>query len=380
MNEFCLLSFVGKEKRRNLSSYSFLIYVGLMSFSKAIGLDRTNQSYLVLGAVAGVFALLSILLNDYSFREYILMLLSGVFTVVVFYTTHQFAPVCLYLLLWAAKRANENKTAEMMFCVWLSGFILVVGLALAGVIPNNIRYDDIHGTMRYAMGYKKDNAFQMTLFIVVSLWGYVVKKKKVWMYVILLLVDYLAFKMSDSRAGFCFTLLAIIAWAVMDFISNRPRAKRVLNKTLNSIWFVPMVLSLLAILWRNSTSDTWRVINRVLNNRLFGIQIYYNDLTPKLFGQIVETKIINGYVMVFDNAYAYMLLQYGVVYMFLFIALYAWFFVKHNETHLEVKVVALLMLSYGLVEQFIQNCFMNYSLVLICILLWKEKNKKDLEQ
>lgn len=356
---------------QNISKYTYIAFLVIMTGLKAfIGFDSTDNAYYVLGGVAVFFALLSAITTQFTWREMLILGIVGGLIGIVFYRTHSLTPVLLLAAIPGAKNVNREKTITLLGYVWLVGFILTVSLAVLGLIPMHERFDWNHETMRYGMGYKTDNLFHLVLFYIVTLWGYLKKNKKWWMYLILAGINNIVYFLTDCRIGLLITYVSLLAWALYPYLQKKTLRMKVANLLVGIAAIFPVLLSMMPAVFRNSTNPIWDRIDRLFTHRVRQINVFYSLYPITAFGTPAAEST---YFM--DNAYAYMLLKYGVIYFLFFCGLYVWLFCKKDATYLKEKIIALLMLICGIVEQSLQNCFMNFSLLIIFFLLWDEVKK-----
>ncbi len=373
-----MLKRISIQNRERIAEYCFELYIVIMSGSKALGLDRNDKAYIIMGLVAAMVSGVSILLHKYSVREYLIGGLLLGLCLYIMAITHQLAPMCLFLTLFSAKGMDEKRITKAMFVTWIIGFMLVVLMSIVGIIPNYSRVDMNHGgVVRYAMGYKKDNAFHLSFFIVTMLWVYCIEKKKAWMYLVFLFANGMAFFLSNCRAGFIFTIVGIMASLVLKLAVKNAKVLRFINCFMSATWYFPLIITLFTVGIRNQDWKINRVMNSMFNNRIWGIRAAFNTYKIGIGPQTFDRSTYIGNLPGLDNAYAYMLLQYGCAFLILYILLYGWIFWRNGEDIICEKMVAYIMLFYGLVEQFIQNCFMNFSLVIIGCLVWRSVSKYD---
>ena len=363
-----------KRSMQNISRYTYLTFLVIMTGLKAfIGFDSMDTIYLVLGGIAVFFAFLSAVTTRYTGREMLVLGVIGILIGIVFYRTHSLTPLLLLAAIPGAKNVDKEKTMTLLGYVWLVGFVLTVSLAALGLIPMHERFDWNHETMRYGMGYKTDNLFHLVLFYIVTLWGYLKKNKKWWMYLLLAGINNIVYFLTDCRIGLLITYMSLLAWALYPYLQKKTLRMKIVNLLVGIAAIFPVLLSMMPAVFRNSTNPIWDRLDHLFTHRVIQIRECYSQYPLSLFGTPAAQS-----TFFMDNAYAYMLLKYGVVFFAFFCGLYVWLFCKKDETYLKEKLIALLMLICGIVEQSLQNCFMNFSLLIIIFLLWDEaKNYQE---
>lgn len=359
------------QNREKISAYAYMGFVLLMSAAKAVGLDRTDPIYRYIGVIALLFGAVAICFTKYEKKEMIVLFLLGVYMAFTYYLSHQMPPVLLWFALAGAKHADGKKIMNSMYYIWLVGFTALVTLASLGLIPNNRVYDPDHLRYRYDMGYNTRNMTQIAVFLVITLWGYTRKHKKAWMYLLFAVVDYVIYVFTDSRLGFYAALLSLATWFITDIFEKKGWLK-LENTLLNLLAFIPCIFSIAIMVFGKMEKPFWQIVNQVITNRVRVIEdaLMWYHIRP-------FAKDMSGYWWIVDNAYAHLIIQYGFIYFILFMGIYVWFFFKNDERLVREKCVAILMLTCGFVEQFMQNCILNYSLLLCFFVLWKTIKGKE---
>jgi hypothetical protein len=339
-----------------------------MSSAKAFGLDRSDKVFLAVTITGMLFAVTSIVTNEYSMREVIFFGLLACFLVVLFYTNRQLSPILLFLVLGGAKYKNKDTIFKALWYSWLIGFASNILLSVLGIIPTYSRYDTDHGgIMRYALGYKSDNMLHFVLFLVVTMWGYTCKKKKVWMFLVWAGINNIFFWLTNCRGGFLSTYLSLLVWFVLPFIERRKVLAEIYDRLMKVLAVIPLTLSILMLLFVDMSKDFWILMNSIFTSRVAVAERLVINYNPKLLGQNLD--LVRWTV---DNAYIHILYQYGIIYFVLFFSLYVWLFLQKSNDFMKEKTIALMIMYIGLIEQFVQNPFMNYTLIMIAVMMWKK--------
>lgn len=350
-----------------LSENAFLAYIIIMSFAKAVGLDAHNKFYYYVAGVGFVAVLVSIIASSYSLKELLALLLFGAFIALIFYNTRKLSPILLYFTFLGAKNVSGEKLAKPLLYSWIIGYLTNVILTVVGIIPMHVRFDPDHNTMRYGMGYPTDNQFAIVLVIISILWGYYIQSKRAWMYLLIVAIALGVYALSDCRFGLIMIFLSLGVWIVVDYCGENKKLTKAFDFTLKLLFLIPLIISMLTVLFVDMEKDFWIKMNHLFTNRVMWIENAYTMYKPVPFGQSIK-----GLGWNIDNAYAHILIQFGYIYFILFIALYIWLFFRYDESYVREKALAFLFLVAGVIEQFMQNCVMNVSLLVIAVMLWNQ--------
>lgn len=366
------------QNREKISAYAYMGFVLLMSAAKAVGLDRTDPIYRYIGVIALLFGAVAICFTKYEKKEMLVLFLLGVYMAITCYLSHQTSPALLWFALAGAKHVDGKQIMRQLYYLWLLGFGAVVVLAGIGIIPSHYAFDRDHQTYRGDLGYNTRNMAQLVVFLVITLWGYTRKQKRVWTYLFFGAVNYAVYVVTDSRLGFYAGFISLAIWLLTDVFEKKGWLQ-LENKLLCIFSFIPCIFSIIIMIFGKTGNPFWDFVDKLLTHRVMILEDACFKYQVKPWGQD-----ISGFWWIVDNAYANLLLQYGFIYFGLFMALYVWLYFKHDESFVKEKCVASLMLLCGMVEQFIQNCFMNYSLLIIIFLIWQTirytKNKEFAER
>lgn len=358
-----------------ISNYAYIGFVFIMSAAKALGLDKTNGVYHILGIIALVLGSIAVFFAGYEKNELLILFILGVYMGITFYLSHQPTPVIMWFAFAGAKRADGNQIKKALFYIWFSGFLITIILASVGAIPVNSYYHAAHGRYRYGLGYHNGNMVQIVVFLVITIWGYYYENKKIWMYLILSLINIVVYLFSDSRTGFYAAWLSLASWIVLA-VAETKKWTKIWNRVMKFAGLLPCAISIWSFYYADRSKQVWAKLDKLFTTRIFLIEDVRSRYTPSLLAQDMTE-----YWWLMDNVYIHMFLQYGMIYLMLFMALYVWLFWKTSELFLREKTVAVLILICGVVEQFVQNCFMNYSLLFIFFMIWnrwKDKEKDNI--
>lgn len=359
----------GIESQREFFFYGFVI---CFVVAKAWGLDSSDDSYKIV-AIVGLGFWLSVLRHTkFSLKEYmstVCLLAVGALSLLF---SGKIGVILPFLLIVASKEINVEKVLKDFSNVWICIVIFKTFLTLTGVIQTSITVQDrllMNRAQRYDVGYGHPNLYHATFFIGVVLFCYTRKKLKGIYYIGLFLLNLVVYRLTYSTTGWMLTTLSIIGFAIISYIENHCVNYHILSYFLGILCPIPMIMSfLLAFLYKGDASR-WIRINSYFTGRLNWNYIYMHQYSVPLLGQRFDNRVPN----MLDNAYLFILYRYGIIVFGLFLVGYILVLTKLvKENNLRKILFCLVFLIYGFIEQFVQNCFMNFSMFFLCELTWRK--------
>ena len=401
-----------KDRVKELSYYLFF---ALMIFAKGIGLDSGNRFYYILSGAACVFVGIKVILTQYRMREIAAMVLLCAIAFAAYRNSGRLGIVLSVLTIIGLKGMDVRKLFRMGALVYGCSFAFTVVAAKFGVIGNPLVVHEKGGMelIRWGMGYSTGNIFHVSYFMLAVLfcytWGRRYNQKRmlgllagnllVFLYtlsytwvlvtVFYLLLDYYAVK----REAYCRAEGAKIS-----------AAERVLCQ-------FPLPLCLLFSFGAPFLLEypVMQKLNDMLQARL-SYSAYYLQNQPITFLG-TRMKDVPNFWVIMDNGYVYFFMTFGVAAFVLFCAGYAvviwrysgigkWFAGekfslkrrprcgwgrKRREggypeagsdrrgladpegfgERLPELAMIFSFLLYGIMEQFLSNVFMNFSLLFL---------------
>ena len=364
-----------KLKIRGIESWrEFFFYGFILCFivAKAWGLTAGDDGYMILAMVGIVFWVATLYCMKFSQKEFIgilvLMLIGGLSLLF----SGKLGVILPFLLISVSKGMEIEKVLRNSTRIWIGVFVFKIFLVLTGSVQNTVinqRRIFSEGAERNSMGYGHPNLFHVTFFIGVALFCYTHKELHKKDYFSLFLLNLVVFRLSYSTTGLVLTALAIVGFALVEYIEKHCVNYLSLAVLGGVSCAIPMVASfLLAFIFR-SDSRWWIRLNSFFTGRLNWNYLYVHLYSVPFLGQRFDERIPN----LLDNAYLFILYRYGILVFGLFILGYVLVLAESVKKKQIRKIFfCLLFLIYGFAEQFTQNCFMNFSMFFLCELMWKE--------
>lgn len=369
------MNVVGKIDKRKGCVYLFLC---LMFAAKGLGLDLSNPYYKMAAGIGLILVAVSVLQYRYTVLEtQLVFLLIGLAFVNVIVTGT--SPVLLFVLvLIAIKDMDVDKILAVIEKVWIIAMLILILAAVIGFVPNpyivQFRSSSGHQEIRYGMGYISANVFHGTFFTAVALICYIQKRMKWYGYLLLFLLNLGVYRLTYSTTGAAMCMLAIIGLGVAAYMERYCIHNELLLKITGVFCAIPPLISLLSAYTYRTHYQVWAILNSATTGRVNWSSIYVHNYSLTLLGQKFS-KDLPGYL---DNWYCTVLLQNGVL---IFGLLMVGYFVVVIQSYRQRKfgklVLCFLFLLYGFAEQFMQNCFINITLLFIAEAFWNSLKKGE---
>lgn len=232
----------------------YLIYIASLSFAKGFNLFGINKLYLAFALVGTIFLSLHIIINNYSFNDYIKIGLLLAFCLLVMYCSHGLGILMLGITIAGAKDIPEKRMVCWMAISYASAFLFRIALALLGIVDNSKRVEwkffFRREVTKYGLGFHP-NILHAGLFILLVFWLYEKKRMNILELLITQLINVLLFFVSYSVTGFIMCEVAIIGGFVLEKIIGTKLFKNSVSTkvAIYGIEAIPVLLSFLPALY-----------------------------------------------------------------------------------------------------------------------------------
>lgn len=350
-----------------IKEYIWKITLALMIFEKSLGLSSTSKLYKLYN-LSGVLMIMSmlivILLTKYTLRQYILFFIMCAVCGMITICSHKTTMIFPVFAIYAAKDIRMGNYWDVIKWVWTAGFLIAVIMNVIGVRESNIIMQyRFYGSkedrfMRGDLGYGYPNTLYAVVGIMIILWCFSKVRPRWYIYVVISIINILIYCITLSSGGVVIGFLAIISSACVKYISK---------KIICAVSVIPCIVTMVCAIIYNHDNDIWYAINDVLSGRLNMVHRYLFEYDVKLFGQVYSGEI--PYIC--DNAYMNILIQFGIV-IWIIIAIVYFMTIRKAYINNDKRsmLICTIMLVFAFIEQFLQNCFMNISFLVIVEYFW----------
>lgn len=305
-----------------LSMEEILYYIAviLFLFSKGVGLNEGECLFRICFLTGAFLILLKLMIGQYSLKEISVIGALGLWGAATFKITGSLGMLIYVLLIVGMKNISVRRTFKVGAVTWgccmLYAFTFAIFFERTGVRRIHEKFG-LGPLLRESLGYTHPNVLHVTFVVFMAFVLFRTKKegKKLFNLILLLLAgNMFVFIYSLSLTGVLFSIVYLAAFFYFRSRKNLSKIERIL---LQLILPVCVILSLLVPPFIKD-GFFYQVFNKLLNNRVWAIKAFYEFYPVTLFGMSSE-----GMTFSLDNSYVYALMNYGVWFILIMIAVYS---------------------------------------------------------
>lgn len=211
-------------ENRDKTAY-IIFYVMIIMELAIVIIDKSNYINPVEGQlfrITFLLAMMKVLLTKYSKKEWIALIIFGFLGLVSYKMTGRNEILRIIVFIAACKNIDMNKALKVVFYTTLSGCMLLIVLSLSGIYGGvSLETDFGRGYVqtRYCLGLGHPNALHCMFFMLTALGLYLYNEKMKWYYyIILLLLNYGLFVLTDSNTGMLMSTCTIVGTFIMRYL------------------------------------------------------------------------------------------------------------------------------------------------------------------
>ena len=209
-----------------------------------------------------------VLCSRFSRREWLWLLFFGVLAGICYLCSDRDEAVRLVVFCAAFRDVDVKKALKLPFFVTLSGCLVLVFLAAAGIFGNMYIIDDGDRGLRYTFGLGHPNAcyclFWALSTLGICLWH---EKMKAWHYGLIALAGILLFLPTRSRTGFLF-LVFTLALSLLLAYQKKAREAKLLYALGIAAVFACVLLSVWIAYYEPYQGPFYTYIDRFITGRI----------------------------------------------------------------------------------------------------------------
>ncbi len=359
-------------KELTITEILYYLYFGLLLFAKGIGL-YDGQAVFRVFLIAGLSCMaVKLCISRYQVKELIIIAAILSLTGLSYLVSGDKGMLLYGLLIVGMKDVPIKRVFKVGLAVWSAAFggLLLYFLLRLDHSPFVVHDKLGMGHMfRWGLGYSHPNVLHISYFILAVLIIYQLGKKISWKALLGLFGgNCLVFCYSISYTGFVIVLLLLVG---TFYVTRRTRLSVIERILVGGVLPVCTVISLTVPVWLAEDNQLFRLLDKVLNNRLNLVRHFLVAENISLFGTKLETIVTALYTM--DNAYVFALIAYGIVLAAVLFGLYAVLLYRYGKEQRNIEIVIVLcILIAGLTEPFLFNTsFKNLSFLFIGEMLFR---------
>lgn len=376
---------------RKISLYNIYVFLfGLWIFFRASGsLAIFNNSYLsqISPAIKLLILLISFLffvLRARTIKAWVGISLLLLIVSASYYMSKSQEIVFLTLVCLAVSDKDEKTLIKGALLGFVSGVVLVLVTFILGLTPDTIQIR--LGKVRHSLGFSLPIILPSFYLTISAMYFYLNKNKFRYSQLILILAPlFLITYFCDGRAPFLCVMLLCIFVVLIKILNKRAINKKTLLLVLYGILLFMVGISLFFFSEYDSANQYHQLINEFSTGRMEWWGLYGERYPIKLFGQELARNggasldVLTGQVdmMILDNSYLSLLLEYGLIVFSLFILFLCLVIRKLVEAE-EYVLVAIwfVFIIYGFSSNYLY--FIDRNLVLLTLpMVFKNKEKRE---
>lgn len=383
--------FESRSKLMSTSAGAVLYYAAFFLYSLVVGFEATTFEDIAFGSLSllldlaqvVVLALLMLKMlmeraNPGSWLLVLCLLLVG------FVSWRQSGDSKLFwciIFIVCGEEIRIRNLAVASLCALLAVVTVTVTCAYYGAIEDII-YARSDGTIRHAMGFDHPNKFGLYFFMICTNIAIIRFEKPILPSVILLMISaFVCIVVANSRT----TAILSIVEALLLVLFRTPRTDRGKYRTIHLsvvIMVFSLVVSLYFMVFYDSSNALHAMLDEFTNTRLYWahrqltmapLTLLGNDYVS--CGPLFYSSDGSPVFFYVDNAYACLILKYGLIPSLLFLA--AWMVVVRDEARraeLNVVLFGLTVLAiYGIMESYPLAISCNFFLISVSKYLYRNR-------
>lgn len=355
---------------------SMTMYYGVMTASKALGMDSSNLLYYVMFGIACIMLLFKYCVTQYTVRQIALDVLLGCIGIVCFVISHDMTLLLLAMTVAGLKDCNFRELACTAFYVRLAITSFMVIASFLGIFDQGetaqttTSFQDI---TVYNFGYSTANNAYINIFVLMALFLYIRYDRINWKYFIgTSVIAMLMYTFTNSRTG---TLLFFAVWFFIfceKFLLAR-KGRYVFFWLMAASTLICAVFSYAATSMFNPDGGYWsEYINRIFSGRLNITHKYHEALSVSLIPRTSAVMDAHRGFGFIDNSYMSVYFHDGLIVALIVLVLICISNYSLFKKHCYKELVFIASFSvYAMMEEFPLNPVVNPFIMLTAVVIYK---------
>ena len=355
---------------------SMTMYYGVMTASKALGMDSSNSLYYVMFGIACIMLLFKYCVTQYTMRQIALDVLLGCIGIVCFVISHDMTLLLLAMTVAGLKDCDFRELACTAFYVRLAITSFMVVASFLGIFDQGetaqttTSFQDI---TVYNFGYSTANNAYINIFVLMALFLYIRYDRINWKYFIgTSVIAMLMYTFTNSRTG---TLLFFAVWFFIfceKFLLAR-KGRYVFFWLMAASTLICAVFSYAATSMFNPDGGYWsEYINRIFSGRLNITHKYHEALSVSLIPRTSAVMDAHRGFGFIDNSYMSVYFHDGLIVALIVLVLICISNYSLFKKHCYKELVFIASFSvYAMMEEFPLNPVVNPFIMLTAVVIYK---------
>ena len=360
----------------NFALTSFYLGLIILFFLKFLGLNFGDSVYKIGTVVSMAFFFIKVINTKYTKKELVYIFFLALLAILLLLISHRPALPMSIIILISSKGINKKDFIKITFFTCLIAYVIVILFGITGIFENvkitmdRLSTNGITQITRYSLGYYHPNVTYINYFIIITLYFlYKDNKIKNYMYIIILLISILLYKITLSRTGFICLLIILF----FSFILKYEVPKKI--KVIRYLKFLPFILGFgiigLSFLY-NGNITIFSLFDKLFSGRLYYNNLFLTQMPITLLG--VDMSILENAELFLDCGYVLLFLSHGII---IFSAFMYFTYKILNGVNYQNNIlfyIIITILIYCITEYFLTNILINYTLIYYNKFIFKEHN------
>lgn len=333
---------------------------------------------ITLGKLIMIFIILIILVKEVFYtksnnKEIVFLAMCIFLSLIIAIHTNGYTMFPLFALIYGSRRISFKKIAKFTVYVSTALLLFIVFSAKLGIIQNYVSTSN--NRVREYLGFRYSLYPSMLWFNINALILYLIRKKGVYKYIILILISFIIFKCTNSRLSFYISLLLITLVFIFKNTKIDLSKMNVLLKLVSLSFVIFSFLSLVIIFTYNKDNKIMNYIDIKFEHRISLGKRSLNEYPINLFGYDVKyigaglnpdgTRGIGKYNYV-DCLYLNILEKHGVIFFVFYLVLITYTMLRIKSEKEYILLIILFMYAlHGVIDDLGMNLYYNTFLLTI---------------
>lgn len=355
-------------------------------FNDTFSIYKSFAKYLCIAIIAIKIACCDI--KNYKKNNYIrISIILLIFILSSYFSTNR-AIIQYFFIILGAYNLDLKKIVKHIL-IWEGICVLVIVLlALLKYIPNRVFGRSNSKAQRYSLGFQYATYPALFIWYFTMLYLYLRNKKiKIYEYIILLTLNLIMYRVTDSRNELIFSIL-IIGISIVYNKLEISKVKNIINLFAKYSIIAFSIISILLMNMYNPEDNTWKKIDSFVSGRLkysykckqnYNVKLFGNNMEWIGLSDIYEGKYKESEFFYVDNSYLNILYNYGLVFLILVNFSY-YYLIKESVKKKDdfLVVILLLIIMHSFIDPQLIKIIYNVFILLFTKIIFDEKKIIDL--
>lgn len=341
----------------NLAHYLYFIFqfAFVISGTAIVRLNQSTYKFSTLFMIVP-FILIAIcdlyyfLRGKFSKNELIIYLLVGIVLLISFYNYKNVMVLANLVMISTFKDSDGKRAIKYYLIATVSAFI--IALILGAIFPdigNVIQFRGGVERERLGIGFFYASLGQFYFLSIVLAYMLYKNNIKIYEYIILIVIDYILFRFTDTRAPFFYTILALVLFAIVKIFRNTFVFDVFGIISILSTPFAFIGMTLMSLFF-NSDNKVLAFINKIVNGRLYLTHNSLIEFGVKLFGQ-TQPKALGDPHYYLDSSMMVLLILFGVAVSIISVCFMTYFaFISYKTKKIAILTVIFIIALRGMFD------------------------------